>query len=59
MGRYEVLGRDTMSVVIRDIESKPSPPDETEFSVIQFDGSDSYWLYTKIGGVKEYFKRVK
>ena len=33
--------------------------DLSEFTVIHFDGQDSYWLYTKIGGFREYFKRVR
>lgn len=61
--RYEVLGRDKHSVVIREVEPKPSPlvgiVELSEFDVIHFDGPDSYWLYTQIGGVREYFKRVR
>jgi hypothetical protein len=61
-GRYEVLGKDKCSVVIRDIQDKPSPLDEitdlSTFTVIQFDGPDSYWL-TTIDGSREYFKRVR
>jgi hypothetical protein len=57
--RYEVLGRDKLSVVIREIETKLSPLEVTEFAVIHFDGPDSYWLYTKIGSIREYFKRVR
>lgn len=57
--RYEVLGRDRLSVVIRDVEATPSPLEVTEFAVIQFDGPDSYWLYSKMGGIAEYFKRVR
>jgi hypothetical protein len=30
----------------------------SEFTVIQFDGPDSYWLYTKGGDMRESFKRV-
>jgi hypothetical protein len=59
---YEVLGRDKHSVVIREAENKP-PLLETlklsEFTVIQFDGPDSYWLVTKLGDIREYFKRVR
>ena len=62
-GRYEVLGKDKHSVAIREIKDKPSPLDGvvdlSEFTVIQFDGPDSYWLYTQIGGIREYFKRVR
>ncbi len=61
--RYEVLGKDKCSVVIREIEGKPSPLDEwfelSEFILIQFDGPDSYWVHAKVGGDKEYFKRVR
>lgn len=61
--RYEVLGKDKLSVVIRDVKDKPSPLDGlielSEFTVIQFDGPDSYWLTTQIGGIREYFKRVR
>ena len=58
-GRYEVLGRDRLSVVIREVEPKPSPLEVTAFTLIHFDGPDSHWLYTKIGGIREYFKRIK
>jgi hypothetical protein len=58
-GRYEVLGRDKRSVVIREVESKPSLLEVSEFTVIYFDSPDSYWLYTKIGDVQEYFIRIK
>jgi hypothetical protein len=54
---YEVLGRDRTSVVIRDLETRPLTP--TEFDVIFFDGPDSYWVYAKLGGIQEYFKRVR
>ena len=60
--KYEVLGKDKHSVVIRDLEPKPSPLDVlelSEFVVIQFDGPDSYWLYTQGVGILEYFKRVR
>jgi hypothetical protein len=58
---YEVLGKDKHSVVIREVERKPSPLDFlelSEFTVIQFDGPDSYWLHTKLGDIREYFRRV-
>jgi hypothetical protein len=62
-GRYEVLGKDKHSVAIREIKDKPSPLDGvieiSEFTVIQFDGPNSYWLYTQIGGIREYFKRAR
>lgn len=60
--KYAVLGQDKHSVVVRDVERKPSPLDAfelSEFTVIQFDGPDSYWLYTQFGGIREYFKRVR
>lgn len=60
-GEYEVLGKDKVSVVTREVERKPSPLDAFElsdFTVIHFDGPDSYWLHTKIGDIREYFKRV-
>ena len=57
--RYEVLGRDKYSVVIREIDPKPSALDLTEFAVIHFEGPDSYWLYTKVGGIREFFNRVR
>ena len=61
--RYEVLGKDKLSVVIREIKDKPSPLDGmfelSEFTVIQFDGPDAYWVTTQIGGIREYFKRVR
>jgi hypothetical protein len=56
---YEVLGRDRLSVVIREVPTKPSPLELTEFTVIHFDGPDAYWLYTKVGDIQEYFKRVR
>lgn len=61
--KYEVLGKDKHSVVIRDIKDRPSPLDGilelSEFTVIQFDGPDTYWLYSQTGGLVEYFKRVR
>lgn len=61
--QYTVLGKDKHSVAIREIKDKASPLDGlvelTEFSVFQFDGPDSYWLYTQIGGIREYFHRVR
>ncbi|WP_162097391.1 hypothetical protein [Gemmata obscuriglobus] len=61
--RYAVLGKDKHSVVIREIKDKPSPLDGvmelSEFTIIQFDGPDAYWVTTQIGGIREYFKRVR
>jgi hypothetical protein len=59
---YEVLGKDKHSVVTRELDRKPFPLDGielSEFTVIQFDGPDSYWLCTKIGHIREHFKRVR
>jgi len=30
----------------------------SSFSKIHFDGHESYWVTTEIGGITEYFKRV-
>ena len=60
--RYEVLGKDQHSVVIRGINQQPSLMDDlelSEFTVIHFEGPNSYWLYTQVGGVQEHFKRVQ
>jgi len=58
---YTVLGVDEHSVVIRD-DSPPDPDmavlEMSTFSKIHFDGDDSYWVSTEIGGITEYFKRV-
>jgi hypothetical protein len=57
--RYEVLGRDKLSVVVREVEPPSVPGERTEFAVLHFDGPDVYWLYSKIGGIREYFKRIR
>ncbi len=58
---YTVLGLDQHSVVIRD-DSAPNPDldilEMSTFSKIHFDGPDSYWVITEIGGLTEYFRRV-
>ena len=58
---YTVLGLDKHSVVIRD-DSAPNPDldilEMSTFSKIHFDGLDSYWVFTEIGGLTEYFRRV-
>lgn len=58
---YAVLGVDKHSVVIRD-DSAPNPDldilEMSTFSKIHFDGPDSYWVITEIGGITEYFRRV-
>lgn len=60
-GRYEILGQDKLSVVIREIdpESSPFQLEMTQFMVIHFDGPDLYWVHTMGGGIREYFKRIK
>jgi hypothetical protein len=59
---YRILGRDDHSVVIREFERAPSPLKEfmdfSDFTIIQFEGRDAYWVTTKVGGIREYFKRV-
>lgn len=55
--RYEVLGTDKGSVVIHDLG--PQGLELSEFTVIHFDGPDSYSLMSSIGDTREYFKRVK
>jgi len=58
---YTVIGQDLHSVVIRD-DSEPNPDKDifelSTFTKIQFDGPDSYWIITAIGGLTEYFRRV-
>jgi len=59
---YQLLGRDKHSVVFCDSENKESPLAFLElstFTVIHFDSPDSYWLDTEIGGIREYFKRIR
>lgn len=61
-GRFEIVGMDKNSVVIREYGTKRPDVEYfnlSEYQVIYFDGPDAYWVYTQIGGVKEYFKRVK
>jgi hypothetical protein len=50
--RYEFLGSDKHSAVIRTIKENPS----TLESALEL---SEYWIYTQIGGIKEYFKRVR
>ncbi len=62
--RYEVIGRDSHSVVIREIASKPSELqslgiEQSEISHIHFDSSDSYWIIPGMGTSREYFQRVR
>lgn len=60
--RYEVLGLDKQSVVIREVDHKPSSLDILEssaFIVIHFEGPDVYWLISPTGGNREYFKRAQ
>lgn len=58
----QVLGKDGNSVVIQDLDDKPSPLDEvfelSRFHVIHFDGPDSYWLDSELGQIREYFQRI-
>lgn len=56
---YQVLGRDKVSVVIRSPVTELPPLKLSEFTIIHFEDANTYWLYTQIGEVKEYFKRVK
>ena len=60
--RYEVLGKDTSSVVIHALDDKPSPLDGSfevsKFHVIHFEGPDSYWLDSEPGQIREYFRRL-
>lgn len=56
---YEVVGRDRHSVVVRDLERREPDLGLTEFSVIHFDRPDSYWVFTEIGGFREFFRRVR
>ncbi len=61
---YEVVGRDQYSVAIRSTDSKPSPLDALQLElsslqVIHFEGRDTYWLDSQLGGMREYFKRVR
>jgi hypothetical protein len=60
---YKVLGKDKRSVVIHEIQTMPPLVDEilemSEFTVIQFDGTDSYWVHDKVGLGREYFKRIQ
>ena len=58
--QYKVIGKDEHSVVIRGVDPSPlaKATELSEFTVVQFDGPDSYWLYTQFGGIREYFKRI-
>jgi hypothetical protein len=59
---YTVLGLDEHSVVIRDDSVQIPDLDVLEmstFSKIHFDGSDAYWVITEIGGLTEYFRRIR
>ncbi len=59
---YEVLGRDKVSVVIRNVSTKPSPLDILElssFTIIRFEGADYYQVHSELGGCDEIFKRIK
>ncbi len=60
--RYEVLGKDDRSVVIGEIDPKPSELDEilqmSRFTVIHFEGPDAYWIHVQHTDTREYFRRV-
>jgi hypothetical protein len=59
--KYEVLGKDKRSVVIR-VPRKTELPEAlegSEFTLIHFDGPDSYWIYIPLVNMREYFKRVR
>ncbi len=63
-GRFEILGRDSHSVAIREIELKPSVLkslgiEQSEITHIHFDGSDSYWIIPGLSTSREYFRRVQ
>jgi hypothetical protein len=55
--RYEVLGKDERTVVLRELDRKPPQDIFPAFSLIEFDGPDSYCVQT--GNFREYFKRVE
>lgn len=56
----EIIDKDAHSVVIRETNSPISVASKlSEFTVIQFDGPDSFYLVTKSGNnIREYFKRI-
>jgi hypothetical protein len=56
---YEVLGKDKHTAVIREGASKFSQPDGREYTVINYDGIDSYWVDGGAANIHEYFKRIK
>lgn len=60
--RYEVAGKDDRSVVIREIDPKPSVLDDvlepSQFTIIHFEGPDTYWLHIQHSDMREYFRRV-
>lgn len=60
-GPYEVLGRDKVSVVIRNIATKPSPLDFLElssFQIIRFEGADYLQVHSEVGRSDEIFRRI-
>ena len=62
--RYDVLGKDSYSVAIQEIESQPSPLksleiEQSEITHIHFDGPDAYWIVPGLGTSREYFRRVR
>lgn len=57
---YTVLDSDANSVVLRNdsaIDPEMAILGLSTFSKIHFDGDASYWVYSEVGGIKEYFKR--
>lgn len=61
--RYQVLDKDDRSVVIGEIDPKPSELDEilqsSRFTVIHFDGPDTYWIHVQHTDTREYFRRLR
>jgi hypothetical protein len=55
---YRVLGKDRKSVVIEEDGAHNTDFADSTFSVIHFEGRNSYWLYMP-GGFREYFTRVR
>lgn len=61
--RYQLLAKDASSVVIRDVDPVPSPLEALElnlskFTVLHFDGPDTYWLDSELGRHREFFRRA-
>lgn len=59
-GKYEVLGKDKVSVVIRHTRTQPDPLDFLElssFRIVCFEGKDFYTSHSELSD--EIFKRIK